>query len=55
MVYMLRELWRGLSASNMQHVVPPGGDKGLMRSTNNLVFTRWDASKPATVDNMVRE
>eukprot|EP00798_Chlamydomonas_sp_ICE-L_P024647 gene24647-10270_t len=51
--YMLRELWRGMSATNMKQEVYPGAQKGLMRSTNNLVFTRWDASKIATVDNMV--
>lgn len=33
--------------------MPPGADKGLMRSTANLHLTRWDRSKAATVDNLV--
>lgn len=31
----------------------PGGDKGLMRTTAQLTLTRWDASRPATVCNLV--
>lgn len=52
MVYLLRELWRGFSARG-ERVVLPGGNRGLMRSTADLTFTRWDRRKPATVDNLV--
>lgn len=52
-VYLLRELWRGFSARNAEGCVLPGGDKGLARSTAGLALTRWDAAKPATVDNLV--
>ncbi|KXZ51482.1 hypothetical protein GPECTOR_12g445 [Gonium pectorale] len=51
--YLLREVWRGFSATDPHRVVPPGGDKGLMRATAHLTFTRWDPSKPATADNLV--
>lgn len=51
-IYLLRELWRGFSARS-DRVVLPGGDKGLMRSTAGHTLTRWDANKPATVDNLV--
>jgi hypothetical protein len=52
MVFLLREVFRGFSA-RQERVVPPGGDKGLMRSTAHLHLTRWDRSKPPTVDNLV--
>lgn len=52
MVFLLREVYRGFSA-RQERVVPPGGDKGLMRSTAHLHLTRWDRSKPPTVDNLV--
>lgn len=52
-MYLLRELWRGFSARRPDRVVLPGADKGLMRSTADLVLVRWDADKPATVDNLV--
>lgn len=52
MVLLLREVYRGFSARS-DRVVPPGGDKGLMRSTADLHFTRWDRSKAATADNLV--
>lgn len=51
-VYLLRELWRGFSARS-ERVVMPGGNRGLMRSTADLTFVRWDRRKPATVDNLV--
>ncbi|GIL46180.1 hypothetical protein Vafri_3235 [Volvox africanus] len=53
MVFLLREAWRGFSARDLQRVVAPGGDKGLMRATAHLTFTRWDAAKPCTADNLV--
>lgn len=49
---MLRELWRGFSA-RAERVVAPGGQRGLTRSTADLTLERWDASKAATVDNLV--
>ncbi|EFJ40312.1 hypothetical protein VOLCADRAFT_84545 [Volvox carteri f. nagariensis] len=52
-VFLLREAWRGFSAREPQRVVAPGGDKGLMRSTAHLTFTRWDPNKPCTADNLV--
>ncbi|GLC37284.1 hypothetical protein PLESTB_001140300 [Pleodorina starrii] len=52
-VFLLREAWRGFSARDPQRVVAPGGDKGLMRATAHLAFTRWDASRPCTADNLV--
>lgn len=50
--YLLREVWRGFSA-RAQRVAAPGGDKGLMRATAHLEFTRWDAARPASADNLV--
>uniref|UniRef100_A0A7S3QJN2 THIF-type NAD/FAD binding fold domain-containing protein n=1 Tax=Dunaliella tertiolecta TaxID=3047 RepID=A0A7S3QJN2_DUNTE len=52
-IYMLRELWRGRSAKEGEAPSVPGGDKGLMRATSHLCLTRWDVTKPATVDNLV--
>jgi hypothetical protein len=52
MIFLLREVFRGFSA-RADRVVAPGGDRGLMRSTANLHFTRWDRTKPPTVDNLV--
>ncbi|GIL71550.1 hypothetical protein Vretifemale_1917 [Volvox reticuliferus] len=52
-VFLLREAWRGFSARDLRRVVAPGGDKGLMRATAHLTFTRWDAAKPCTADNLV--
>jgi hypothetical protein len=51
-ILLLREVYRGFSARADRQVLP-GGDKGLMRNTAHLHFTRWDAAKPATVDNLV--
>jgi hypothetical protein len=51
-IYLLRELWRGFSA-RAERVVPPGGNRGLTRSTADLTLVRWDVSRPATVDNLV--
>mmetsp|Transcript_24269 Transcript_24269/g.76364 ORF Transcript_24269/g.76364 Transcript_24269/m.76364 type:complete len:106 (+) Transcript_24269:1115-1432(+) len=53
MKYVARELWYGASAR-----APRGGqgdkiDKGLNRKTNQLTLVRWDAARPATVDNLV--
>lgn len=52
MIFLLREVYRGFSARS-DRLVPPGGDKGLMRSTAHLHFTRWDKGKAPTVDNLV--
>jgi hypothetical protein len=43
MVYLVREVWRGFSARS-DRVLLPGGDKGLMRSTADLVLTRCQAA-----------
>jgi tRNA A37 threonylcarbamoyladenosine dehydratase len=50
--YLLHELWRGFSA-RAERVVPPGGNRGLSRCTADLTLVRWDASRPARVDNLV--
>ena len=52
-IYLLRELWRGRGAKEGEAPYVPGGDKGLMRATSHLCFTRWDITKAATVDNLV--
>ncbi|CAL8471181.1 g10723 [Coccomyxa elongata] len=51
-IYLLREVWRGLSAKGPPHVLG-GGDKGFKRSLTNLTLTRWDKDRPPTVDNLV--
>ncbi|KAK9844214.1 hypothetical protein WJX81_008230 [Elliptochloris bilobata] len=51
--YLVRELWRGISARCPGGTSLPGGDKGLHRSTADLVLTRWDKARPATVDNLL--
>eukprot|EP00884_Botryococcus_braunii_P014097 jgi/Botrbrau1/22689/Bobra.0132s0030.1 len=51
-IYLVRELWRGVSARAPRHVMP-GGSKGLNRSTANLTLTRWDSTQEATADNLV--
>jgi hypothetical protein len=38
--YLIRELWHGLSARATSCNQLPGGDKGLHRSTADLVLTR---------------
>ena len=50
----MRELWRGRSAREGEAPPIPGSDKGLKRATAHLCLTRWDAAKPAHVDNLVR-
>jgi tRNA A37 threonylcarbamoyladenosine dehydratase len=55
-VYLMRELWRGYSArlgEKGRVAAAVGGTRGLMRATAGLEFTRWDASRPATLDNLV--
>ncbi|CAK0785696.1 hypothetical protein CVIRNUC_008907 [Coccomyxa viridis] len=51
-IYLVRNVWRGLSAKGAGHVLP-GADKGLQRSLKDLTLTRWDAQRGATVDNLV--
>ncbi|EIE19543.1 hypothetical protein COCSUDRAFT_67693 [Coccomyxa subellipsoidea C-169] len=51
-IYLVREVWRGLSAKGPPYVLS-GGDKGFKRSLANLTLTRWDKECPATVDNLV--
>jgi hypothetical protein len=46
----LRELWRGTSA-RAEH--PPASDRALSRQLGHLALTRWDPSRPSTVDNLV--
>lgn len=47
---LLRELWKGVSA---RATGPPASDKGLGRQLGDLVLTRWDPLKNATIDNLV--
>ncbi len=39
-IYLVREVWRGLSAKGLPHVLG-GGDKGFKRSLTNLTLTRF--------------
>eukprot|EP00887_Chlorella_sp_A99_P001035 scaffold14.g1035.t1 len=48
---LVREVWRGRSARAAPGQGP--GDKALKRSVGHLTLTRWDAARPATVDNLV--
>ena len=38
-IYLVRDVWRGLSAKGDGHVLP-GGDKGFQRSLKDLTLTR---------------
>ena len=38
-IYLVRDVWRGLSARGDGHVLP-GGDKGFQRSLKDLTLTR---------------
>lgn len=38
-IYLVREVWRGLSAKGSGHVLP-GGDRGFKRSLAGLTLTR---------------
>ncbi|CAL5228157.1 g11237 [Coccomyxa viridis] len=51
-IYLVRDVWRGLSAKGSR-IVLPGGDKGFQRSLKDLTLTRWDGEHPSTVDNLV--
>ena len=43
-IYLVRNVWRGLSAKGAGHVLP-GADKGLQRSLKDLTLTRSAARK----------
>ena len=47
------EVWGAVSARAAFAADPPAADKGLTRLTDGLAFTRWDASMPADVDNLL--
>ncbi len=56
--YVMAELWACRSARHGlgegANVAPPSNSrKAVFRSTQQLVLTRWDAAKPAAVDNLV--
>jgi len=58
--YAMSELWgcrsarHGLAEADDAPPPPPNvGRKASFRSTRDLVLTRWDAARPATVDNLV--
>lgn len=38
-IYLVRDVWRGLSAKGDRYVLP-GGDKGFQRSLKDLTLTR---------------
>ncbi len=38
-IYLVRDVWRGLSAKGNGYVLP-GGDKGFQRSLKDLTLTR---------------
>lgn len=48
--YVVRELWRGRSARDQDST---NVGRGMWRSMNNLTLTRWDHSRPPTIDNLV--
>ncbi|MEW5301438.1 MAG: hypothetical protein WDW36_004298 [Sanguina aurantia] len=50
--YLVRELWRGFSARS-SHILPVGGNKGMRRCTAGLSLTRWDATQPPTIHNLI--
>ena len=50
---LAREVWRGVSARAAFAGEPPAEDKGINRVTAGLTFTRWDADRPADVDNLL--
>ncbi|KAK9812030.1 hypothetical protein WJX73_010219 [Symbiochloris irregularis] len=52
-MYIVREVWRGLSAKGPR-IAPVGLDRAHNRPTSHLTLTRWDAGKPATVNNLGR-
>ena len=52
-VVLANEVWRGVSARAAFAGEPPSEDKGLNRVTAGLTFTRWDARRPADVDNLL--
>eukprot|EP00271_Cylindrocystis_brebissonii_P007502 TRINITY_DN21073_c0_g1_i1.p1 TRINITY_DN21073_c0_g1~~TRINITY_DN21073_c0_g1_i1.p1 ORF type:complete len:509 (-),score=86.57 TRINITY_DN21073_c0_g1_i1:440-1966(-) len=49
--YVVRELWRGRSARNQEGQRAPG--RGMWGSMANCTLTRWDASRPPSIDNLV--
>jgi hypothetical protein len=48
--YVVRELWRGRSARNQDS---SNVGRGMWRSVNQLTITRWDHSRPPSIDNLV--
>jgi hypothetical protein len=53
--YVMSELWSCRSARHGlgEAAAPSNSRKAVFRSTAQLVLTRWDAAKPAAVDNLV--
>ncbi|GAQ80166.1 NAD(P)-binding Rossmann-fold superfamily protein [Klebsormidium nitens] len=49
-VYIAREMWRGRSARD-QAARDVG--RGMYRAMAHMCLTRWDASKPPTIDNLI--
>ena len=47
-IYLVRDVWRGLSAKGAGHILP-GGDKGFQRSLKDLTLTR---SAPRSCSNV---
>ncbi|CAK9237974.1 unnamed protein product [Sphagnum troendelagicum] len=50
--YVVRELWRGRSARNQDS---SNVGRGMWRSVNQLTITRWDHSRPPSIDNLAEE
>jgi len=48
-MYLVREVWRALSARDNQNKRL----KAFWRNTSHLSLTRWDPSRPATLDNLI--
>ncbi|KAL1540743.1 tRNA threonylcarbamoyladenosine dehydratase [Salvia divinorum] len=49
-MYIAKELWHGRSARDES---PKDVGRGMWRSVNDLMLTRWDRTKPASVSNLV--
>jgi tRNA A37 threonylcarbamoyladenosine dehydratase len=52
---LVRELWRGKSARAGDSSTSGNGSENVFISRNigHLTLTRWDASRPATIDNLI--
>ncbi|KAL5721921.1 hypothetical protein ACHQM5_005506 [Ranunculus cassubicifolius] len=52
-MYVVKELWRGRSARDQSSSRDNGGGRQMWRSINELMLVRWDATKPASMSNLI--